>query len=64
MILLAVKSSLIHNHKESEIVKKYEISNIPRYILFDKNGVIITDNAPIPSDKKLLEIILENLNSN
>ncbi|PQJ74697.1 TlpA family protein disulfide reductase [Polaribacter gangjinensis] len=59
---LLENSFLLLNHKESEIVKKYKIETIPRYMLFDKNGILISDNAPIPSDEILKKIILENLN--
>jgi hypothetical protein len=40
----------------------YKIKTIPRYLLFDKNGIIIDDNAPRPSDNELKTLIKKNIN--
>lgn len=37
------------NDAKNEITKKYNISGIPRFMLFDKNGNVITTDAPRPS---------------
>jgi thiol-disulfide isomerase/thioredoxin len=49
------------NDWESQFIKEYMIKGIPRFILLDPNGNIISANAPRPSDKKLTET-LNNLN--
>ncbi|WP_164122827.1 TlpA family protein disulfide reductase [Sphingobacterium sp. xlx-130] len=43
----------------SKIKRDYNITGIPRFILFDKEGRIILDDAPRPSDPSLKQI-LEN----
>ena len=50
-------SYIIPNWKSSEIVKRFKITLIPRYLLIGKNGQIISDDAPSPEDKRLQEII-------
>ncbi len=45
----------------SKITKDYKITGIPRFMLVDKQGNIITDNAPRPSEPELKELILKNL---
>ena len=40
-----------------KILKDYNINGIPRFILIDKNGIIINVNAPRPSDKTLPQIL-------
>lgn len=44
---------LILNSKDAPFVKKYKISSIPRYMIFDKEGQLLNNNAPTPSDKNL-----------
>ena len=48
---------IISNWEKSKLYKNYNIKTIPRYLLFDKEGKIISDDAPRPSDKKLEELI-------
>ncbi len=48
---------IIANWEKSKLYKNYKIQAIPRYLLFDKNGKIIDDNAPRPSEKELEERI-------
>lgn len=40
-----------------EVNKKYHISAIPRFMLIDKNGNIVTLNAPRPSSKEIDEFL-------
>lgn len=47
---------------KSELVKAFNISSIPRYILINKKGEVIDKNAPRPSDPKLKEIIRQHIN--
>ncbi len=41
---------------KSEFIKNYKIEGIPRFILIDPKGNIITPNAPRPSMKELKEL--------
>ncbi|MDG1398849.1 MAG: TlpA disulfide reductase family protein [Polaribacter sp.] len=47
------------NNWESKFIQDYLIKGIPRFILLDPNGVIISSNAPRPSDKKLTKMLDE-----
>jgi len=40
---------------EAGFLKKYAVKSIPRYMLLDKNGQIITDNAPRPDSAAELD---------
>ena len=45
----------------SDITKYYKITGIPRFMVFDQNGRIVTADSPRPSDpalKTLLEQVL------
>lgn len=42
---------------KSDFVKGYQINGIPRFIMLDKEGNIISPNAPRPSNPKLEEMI-------
>ncbi len=46
---------------ESQFVKDYYISGIPRFILIDPDGNIVTPDAPRPSNPKLKELFQEVL---
>jgi thiol-disulfide isomerase/thioredoxin len=53
---------LICEYTES-LMKYYKVEGIPRFMIFDKNGKIVTVNAPRPSDpgfKSLIETTLKN----
>jgi thiol-disulfide isomerase/thioredoxin len=47
------------NAWESDFVKKYAIDGIPRFILIDTEGKIVSADAPRPSDLKLKELLTE-----
>jgi thiol-disulfide isomerase/thioredoxin len=47
------QSFLLTNPSESPLKKQFKINTIPRYMLTDKNGKVIDDNAPRPSDKEI-----------
>lgn len=49
------------NNWKSQFVEDFMIKGIPRFILLDPKGNIISANAPRPSDKKLIET-LDGLN--
>lgn len=42
---------------ESDWVNNMQINTIPRYILYDKKGELISRNAPSPEDSKLFELL-------
>src|SRR5205085_4139770 len=46
---------------ENNVTAMYEIETIPRFMLFDREGKIITVNAPRPSDPKLKALLLQEL---
>ncbi len=48
---------LADNDWNSEFVKAYNITGIPRFILIDKEGNILDADAPRPSDPKLKEVL-------
>ncbi|PLK46127.1 hypothetical protein C0V77_01915 [Emticicia sp. TH156] len=52
---------LLTNAEQSEIIRKFDISAIPRYMIMDKQGKIINTDAPRPSDPKIREIFDELL---
>ena len=52
---------IISNWKKSNLYQNYKINTIPRYLLFDNKGKIIDNDAPRPSDIKLVELIKANL---
>ena len=51
---------LFTNNKGS-IVTDYEVTEVPRYILIDKEGKMVAFDAPRPSDPKLKELIASKL---
>jgi len=54
-------SFLILNNTESNIGKRFKIKLIPHYMLVGRDGKIISDDAPAPSDKTILNLIDKNL---
>lgn len=50
-------SYLLINADKSDIVEKFKIFTIPRYFLYDTNGVSVNSNAPKPSSKELKMLI-------
>lgn len=49
------------NAWESDFVQDYSILGIPRFILIDKDGMIVNSNAPRPSSEELSDL-LKSLN--
>lgn len=47
------------NDWKSEFVKSFAIDGIPRFILIDTDGKIVSADAPRPSDEKLKELLSE-----
>jgi peroxiredoxin len=53
---------LLANYNES-VGKYYKIEAIPRYLIFDKEGKIVTVDAPRPSDPAFKKLIEQTLNT-
>ncbi|HUH25919.1 MAG TPA: TlpA disulfide reductase family protein [Flavobacterium sp.] len=47
------------NAWQSPFVQDYAIDGIPRFILIDPNGMIVSGDAPRPSDEKLIKLFTE-----
>lgn len=47
----------------SEFAKYYDIRAIPRFLVFDQDGKIVTVDSPRPSQPELKELLLSTLNS-
>lgn len=52
---------LMNKGFKASLAKQIGIVSIPHYVLIDKNGNIISGNAPRPSDPRLLQMINEYL---
>ncbi|MCK0130839.1 TlpA family protein disulfide reductase [Flavobacteriaceae bacterium F08102] len=50
---------LADNAWESQFVQDYYIRGIPRFILLDPDGIIVTPNAPRPSNPELITLFNE-----
>ncbi|WP_430813278.1 TlpA family protein disulfide reductase [Carboxylicivirga sp. RSCT41] len=46
---------------DSDVAKAYGINAIPRFMLFDKEGKIVTIDAPRPSDEKISDLLKQYL---
>jgi thiol-disulfide isomerase/thioredoxin len=51
----------IRNSKSSKFISNYNVNAIPRYMIFDKNGMLIHEDAPGPETKEAFEILAELL---
>ncbi|MEY8848603.1 TlpA family protein disulfide reductase [Psychroserpens sp. XS_ASV72] len=51
------------NAWQSDFVRAYQVNGIPRFILIDPDGNIVSPDAPRPSNPKLVELLEEKLNS-
>ena len=56
-----MKGVQLHASGWSQIARDYEIKGIPRFMLFDKKGNVVTENAPRPSNPMLKKMIEEEL---
>lgn len=45
----------------SEIAKSYQITSIPRFMVFDKQGNIVSSSSPRPSEPRLKTMIINEL---
>jgi thiol-disulfide isomerase/thioredoxin len=51
---------LVYNPEGSEFIKKYKISSIPRYMIYDQDGTLVDTMAPGPVNEDA-ESVLEKL---
>lgn len=58
---LAWPQYIIKGEYESAMCKNYDIQGIPRFMMFDKKGNILSLDAPRPSAPKIIEWIESNL---
>jgi|GEM_PF-2540534 len=58
---LLVNSYLLNKNFKSNWASYFNIIAIPRFLIFDKTGRLVTDNAPRPSDIAELKKILDQL---
>ena len=47
---------LLKNYYSSQLIKENFIHFVPRYLLFDKEGILIDNDAPDPNDKTLNDL--------
>ncbi len=52
---------IVNDNFRSALCKNYDIDGIPRFLMFDKKGNIISLDAPRPSEPKIIEWIDGNL---
>lgn len=48
---------LVLNHDQSNFTKKLKINTIPRYLLYNKKGELVHQNAPGPDSEEIRELI-------
>lgn len=53
------KASPIGSGNQNSLTKKFKVNAIPRYLIIDKSGNIVEQDAPRPSQPKLLRKKLE-----
>lgn len=58
------KSFLLDNNFKSLFACHFNINSIPRYLIFDRSGKLVNDNAPRPSKNDALIKILNDLIKN
>jgi thiol-disulfide isomerase/thioredoxin len=54
-------SYMMVNNDASNFIKEIQLSSIPRYVIFDKQGKLISKNAPKPNSSDLKSILDELL---
>ncbi len=55
-------SYLVLNSKKSEKFIQWNVRGIPRALIYDKNGVLVNKNAPLPKDKNLVKELTKYIN--
>lgn len=49
------------NKQDTDVLQKYHVDSVPTYFIIDKEGKLVSIDAPRPSDKKQLQQILNSL---
>ena len=49
------ESYFITNSKTEQVIIDLNVRTVPRYVLFDKNGVLVHSNAPEPRGREIRE---------
>ena len=49
------------SYRKGELVDEYETTAVPRFMVFDRKGNVVTTDAPRPSEPKLKRIIEDEL---
>jgi thiol-disulfide isomerase/thioredoxin len=52
---------MLDDNQFTQLSEKLKFSGIPHYILIDKNGVIVNNNAPRPSNKEIVTAAINKL---
>ncbi|QCX37205.1 hypothetical protein FF125_01645 [Aureibaculum algae] len=60
---LLTNQYLIPNFKASELNYYLKVKTIPRYVIFDKQNLMVAEDSPRPSDSIALKKIIDNINS-
>lgn len=55
-------SFIIDNQFSSMLIEELKIIEIPRYLLFDKNGILIHKNAPSPDSEEIKRLLNHYIN--
>lgn len=50
-------SFLLRDAKNADLLKEIALTTIPRYLIFDKKGSLVFDNAPSPESPELRKIL-------
>lgn len=58
---LTGKHYLLTDEQYANLSDKFEFSGIPHYVLVDKKGMVVNNNAPRPSEEKNLEKLINIL---
>ncbi|MBQ7279635.1 MAG: TlpA family protein disulfide reductase [Bacteroidales bacterium] len=48
---------IINDPQNSALVQNYQINSIPRFLLIDKDGKLLSFNAPRPSDEQIFAVL-------
>ena len=51
----------LHAASDSDFVKFYDIGALPRYILIDKNGIVVNPSEMRPSDASIIKKIEDTI---
>ena len=59
-----LKGLQLHAEGEKDLWEFYSIGSIPRFLVIDQNGQLVSADAPRPSTPELKEMILKTLSAN